>query len=57
MPISIELPWKLYPSRVKQDDVRRRVDHRTLKIPRRPEVVFGWKLATLEEMYLKDNMT
>jgi hypothetical protein len=56
MPISIELPWKHYPSRVKQDDVRSGVIHRTLKIPKRPEVVFGWKLATLEETYSEDNM-
>jgi hypothetical protein len=32
MPISTELPWKFYPRRVKQDDVRGSVDHVTLKI-------------------------
>jgi hypothetical protein len=55
MPASTELPWKPYPSRVKQDDLRRRVDQVTLKILRTSEVV-GWKLVILEEMYPEDNM-
>jgi hypothetical protein len=32
------------------------VDHVTPKTLRMPDVVFGWKLATLEEMYPKDDM-
>jgi hypothetical protein len=56
MPISTKLPWKLYPNRVKQDEVRGKDDRVTLKILRRPDAIFGWKLATLEEMYLEDNM-
>jgi hypothetical protein len=57
MPISTEPPWKLYPGRVKQDDVRGRVDQVTPEDTQDADVVFGWKLATLEEMYLEDNMS
>jgi hypothetical protein len=37
--------------------VRGGVDHVTLKILRRPDVPFKWKLVTLEEMYPEDNMS
>jgi hypothetical protein len=55
MPISTKLPWKPYPSWVKQDDIRGRVNHVTPKILKMLDVV-RWKLATLEGMYPKDNM-
>jgi hypothetical protein len=55
MLISTEPLWKPYPSRVKHDDIRGRVNHVTPKILRMPDVV-GWKLMTSEWMYLEDNM-
>jgi hypothetical protein len=45
-----------YPSRVKPDDDRRRVDQVTPEDTQEADVVFGWKLVTLEEMYPEDNM-
>jgi hypothetical protein len=56
MPTNTEPPWKTYPSRVKPDDVRRRVDEVTPEDTQEADVIFGWKLATLEEMYLQHNM-
>jgi hypothetical protein len=55
MLISIEPPYKSYPSREKQNDNRGRVDQVMPKILMTPEVV-GWKLEALEDMYLEDNM-
>jgi hypothetical protein len=56
-PLALKHLGKHYLSRVKQDYARRRIDHITPKIPKRHDVIFLWKLATLEEVYPEDNMS